>query len=254
MTGSIYNQKMLSYIFPSSFSSSGEIIFKEGDITMMKADLKYLDSHSFKNWSKNRPPDPIRVSQIAEFYRNNNTKLVPGIISIWQPSNEKENRWVYDGIHRLMAAFEYGEPMIVLLQFRFTDKEQDIIDDFIHLNKSISVPFVYIDNDQIKKRVCEKIVGDLCSRYPSFVSPSKRPNRCNFNRDLLMDFFSELDLDFQKPGIDTLIQLELEKLNLKAKEHVLKNHIAFPNKCAFHNFYLFFLEKSTMKETLENKK
>jgi hypothetical protein len=100
-----------------------------------------IDFDAFSNWIKNRPPDIVRVQQIKEHFLNNNTRLVPGIISIW---NNFGDFYIYDGIHRFLAVKEIvnqtpEKELFLLMQFKLTKHEQEIIDDFINLNKSVNL-------------------------------------------------------------------------------------------------------------------
>src|SRR5574343_1223964 len=97
--------------------------------------LNQLSISDIVNWSKNRPPDNVRIEQIRKYYQDNNVDLIPGIISAWKKDNEYI---VYDGIHRLLAAYQYSQDMSLILQVNCTDREQDIIDDFLNINKSVS--------------------------------------------------------------------------------------------------------------------
>jgi hypothetical protein len=210
-----------------------------------------LVQEEFKNWDKNRPPDPVRVSRIINYYVTHNVELIPGIIYVW-PRSAQNSFLVYDGIHRLCAAFEHGGDTKVLIQFRYTDREQDIIDDFLDLNKSISVPVVYLENDNYtKKTMCERLAQELCVRHPEFVSSSRNHYRYNFNRDKMIDFFSSLEIDFTKASPDVIMN-ELEGLNVRAREYVKRNTIKHPQKCVYHNFFLFFLDMALIKSSLES--
>lgn len=209
-----------------------------------------LNRDTFKNWDKNRPPDPVRVSRIIHYYATHNVSLIPGIIYVW-PRTYENSFVVYDGIHRLSAAFEYEGDTKALIHFRYTDKEQDIIDDFLDLNKSISVPVIYLENDNhTKKTMCERLAQELCSRYPEFVSSSRNHYKYNFNRDKMIDFFSSLDIDFTKASPEVIMN-ELEGLNVRAREFVMRNKIKHPQKCVYNNFFLFFLDMTLIKSSIE---
>lgn len=215
----------------------------------------------YVNWGKNRPPDMVRVQQIKEFILNNNIQLVPGVIYAWRRTENIPNKYyVYDGIHRLMAVKELiqngdilkEQPLFVLIQIKTATREQEIIDDFINLNKSVSVPSIYLeDTDILKKTVCQNIAEELCKRYPTFVSPSRKPFIYNFNRDVLIEFVSTWNINFSKPGIQHLAIQELLKLNQSAKEYVYKMGITHPKKCKYHDFFLFFMEASEIKRRME---
>lgn len=220
--------------------------FKNFSIFNCKTDE--LDSNLFINWEKNRPPDNVRVDDIYNYYIKNDVDLIPGIIYAWINNGKLH---VYDGIHRFLAALRCSKRMYLILQIKDCD-EQEIIDDFLNINKSISVPSVYLEEGNvIKKLVCQNVTDMLCKKYPSFVSPSKKPFVYNFNRDNFIEFISNLDIDFMRTNIDLVIFNELLGLNYVAENFVKSKEIKCPKKCHFYKFYLFYLDKSLIKRRIE---
>jgi hypothetical protein len=214
----------------------------------------YNQIPEFVNWNKNRPPDVTRIRELKEYYLHENISIVPGIIYAWYktPSEPLE---IYDGIHRLLAAKELeNECSFTFLLCTFTtDDESLIIKDFKAINKSCPVPTLYTDenNNLLKRVVCENVVSELCNKYPTFVSSSRKPYRYNFNRDCILEFLSELQIDWSVSGLSNIIIQELIGLNYIAKDFVHRNNITTPKKCDFHNFYLWYLEKSVIRDKLE---
>lgn len=214
---------------------------------------------NFINWNKNRPPDEIRINDIKEYYVRENITVIPGIIYAWDKCKNNELE-IYDGIHRLLAAKELFisdcKEFTFLLNIVKTTNEDIIINDFKSINKSCPVPNLYTEtNDQInliKRVVCENVVSELCNKYRDFVSPSRKPFRYNFNRDVTLEFLSELNVDWNIKGLSNIILQELYGLNFIAKDFVARNKLQIPKKCEYHNFYLWFLEKNFIKEKLEH--
>lgn len=224
-------------------------IFKSNSTELIKCGSKDMSKNDFVNWDKNRPPDTVRIQQILEYYQTNDVNLVPGVIHVWRKGDKNI---VYDGIHRLLAAFACDKNLTLLLQIYHTDKEQDIIDHFLNINKSISVPSIYLEETSVLKRlVCENVATDMCNKYPSFVSPSRKPFVYNFNRDNLIEFIASLNIDFSRPGVDKQINNELTGLNHVAADFVVRNKIKCPKKCDFHKFYLWYLDKAYIKHRIE---
>lgn len=254
----LHNKKMFLYdmIHSTSPLSDNTIIFKDDSVELVFHDSSELDFKKFVNWSKNRPVDPVRVQQIKEYYVNNAISLIPGIVSCWIGS-ENNVYAIYDGMHRFSALKEIvsnGQKNLkILILYKKTRKEQEIIDDFINLNKGICVPSIYLeDTDILKKTVCQNIAETLCKKYPTFVSPSRKPFMYNFNRDNLVEFISTWNINFSKSGIQDLIIHELLQLNQEAKAYVQKMGIEYPKKCKFHDFFLFYLDKMEIKRRMEN--
>lgn len=211
----------------------------------------------FCNWKNNRPPDDVRVKDIRTFLDSSDTSLVPGIIYAWKDvqgsGRQKPTLKIYDGIHRLLAAKSSPYDRDLLLSIYETDNEDEIVKDFCNLNKSINVPHLYLENgDMVKRHVCEQVAKSLCERYPTFVSPSRKPFVYNFNRDVFIEFLSELEIDFGQKNVDAKIFQELLGLNHQAKEFCVRNKVKTPRKCEFHDFYLFYLSKELIKIKLQD--
>lgn len=231
-----------------------QIIYEEpfGDYKILKCKVSDLQT-KFINWSKNRSECTVRVDDIYKYYLAKNIKLVPGIIHAWKNQNGEYE--IFDGIHRLLAAVSVkhtnGNDMTLLLQIH-TSSEQEIIEYFKNINKSVSIPYIYTEETSIlKKNVVEYVVNELCTKYKSFISPSRNCFVYNFNRDVIIDFFSTLELDFTKPKIEIDIFNELIGLNGYAKNFVKEKNIDHPKKCDYYNFYLWYLEKSYIKNKIE---
>ena len=222
-----------------------------GNLQLVRCNTSDIDKYNITNWSKNRQPDDVRIKDVSRYYAENNIMLIPGVIYAWQRPNTDKLE-IYDGIHRLLAAYEYGEDMICILCIKITNNENEIINDFTNINKSISVPSIYLEDTNIfKKMVCQNVVEMLCKKYPTFVSPSRKPYVYNFNRDNLIEFISTFDVDFCKSRIDVEIFNELMGLNAYAEDFVKRNKVDHPKKCNYHKFYLFYLERDYIKTKIE---
>jgi hypothetical protein len=212
----------------------------------------------FTNWNKNRPPDSSRINELKEYYITEKIKIIPGIIYAWDNDNQLQ---IYDGIHRLLAAKELLEEneniQYTFLMCIYTTQDEDlIIKDFKAINKSCPVPTLYTDEQNelslIKRVVCENVVSELCKRYKEFVSPSRKPYRYNFNRDVVLEWLSEFEMNWNVKNLSNIIIQELQGLNYFAKDYVHRNSITTPKKCNFHNFYLWYLDKSFIRNKIES--
>jgi hypothetical protein len=229
----------------------GDIIFKVNEnIILYKTSVNKLrNAINCINWNKNRPYDKVRVNDIKSYYIEKNINVLPGIVYAWKNNESLE---IYDGIHRILAAFEVGN-IELLIQIYFTNNESLIIEDFKNINKAISVPTVYLEeNNYIKKTVCENVANNLCEKYPRCVSASRNCQQQNFNRDNLIEMISKLQIDFEKKNVDNIIIQELVGLNFQAKDYVNTHKIVVPQKSHYNNFYLFFLQESFIKDKLQS--
>jgi len=259
--------QLLSSFFerkPPSSSSSSHTEQDEIDSSCSDPDLVYEDDQfqirlysnrdtvlkeQFSNWSRNRPADESRVSDIVEYYQLQHRQMVDGMIYVW---NHENRYWIYDGIHRFEAVLQVSHEMCMMVCHVITKREEDIIQHFITLNKSIHVPTLYLDmtENHYKKNVCESVAKNLCYDYPNFVSQSRNPNTYNFNRDQLIEFLSTLSIDFQKPNVIPHIMEHLKELN-RFSEKIHEKRRDLPNKCHRYQFYLFLLPKEHIKKYLE---
>jgi hypothetical protein len=211
----------------------------------------------FTNWNKNRPADVTRINEIKEYYISEKVKFIPGIIYAWDNNKTLE---IYDGIHRILAAKELlkneGIEFRFLMSIYKTDNEELIIKDFKAINKSCPVPTLYTDEQTeftlLKRVVCENVVGELCKRYSSFISPSRRPYKYNFNRDVILEWLSDFEINWNIKNLSNMMIQELQGLNYFAKDYVQRHKIDVPKKCDNHNFYLWYLDKSFIRDKLEN--
>ncbi len=234
-----------------------QTIFKYNNEQLLLTNLNYIKSNFIiHNWNKNRPSCKKRVNDIYEYYISLNLSendLISGIIYVWKKINNNiPTYYIYDGLHRYSACLKLDINVKILLHINDSLNEEDIKNNFINLNKSVPVPSIYIDNELLyKKNICEHVADKLCNSYPKFLSSSRKPHSCNFNRDLFIEFISELNINFQIKNIDLIIFKILLKLNDYAKNKIIESNITHPLKCKKYNFYLFYLEKHYIKEQLE---
>lgn len=211
----------------------------------------------FTNWNKNRPPDNTRINELKEYYLNEKVKVIPGIIYAW---DNNETLQIYDGIHRILAAKELVKEdnnlqFTFLINIYKTEDEDLIIKDFKAINKSCPVPTLYTNEQNeltlLKRVVCENVISELCKNYQAFVSPSRKPYKYNFNRDVTLEWLSDFDINWNVKNLSNIIIQELQGLNYFAKDYVQRNKIDAPKKCNYHNFYLWYLDKSFIRNKLE---
>lgn len=226
-------------------------IFENNNGKLLIINSKLMcNTYNIRNWNKNRPVDKIRVKEIKEFYEKSNLDLIPGIIYTWF---NNDIYYIYDGLHRYTALKELNKEFKILMYINYSNDENDIINDFVNINKSIPVPSIYFENEQlIKKSICQNIADQLCRDYPQFVSAARKPHVYNFNRDIIVEYISTFNINFQTKNIDKIVYKILLKLNDHAKQKLKDGNIIYPKKCDKYNFYLFYLDKYYIKEQIEN--
>jgi hypothetical protein len=221
-----------------------DIIHKDNNfeislISMKKLNKKYK---SIKNWRYNRPVDVSRIKVIRDHLLINNYTLLPGIISAWETDNSLE---IYDGFHRYSSAINLD--IDLLIRITKTNDIKMVAEDFKNINQSISVPYLYLEENNITKRkVIESVVEKFCQNFPNNISPSRNCQPQNFNRDNFISILQNVDLDFFLPNIDVKIYQCLLGINNEAQEYIKNHKIKTPKKCDYYKLWLFYLDQSTI--------
>jgi hypothetical protein len=160
-----------------------------------------------KAWKFNRPPDVDRITEINRHM--NETKRMDGIIYLACVDNELV---CYESNHRREAlrGLEGIQPLLVDIIWHATD--ENVKDEFLRLNKAVSVPELYIAEEADVVITGIKDAVDLfCEKYACHKVGSNRPQRPNFNRDTVIDEFYRI-MKENRIGIDEFI-IRLQRLN-----------------------------------------
>lgn len=223
-------------------------------IKVININYLYLKQLSIINWKNNRPADSIRINEIYQFYIINNISIVPGILYVWFNNNQFH---IYDGSHRYEAAKLYNKEalqFIIHINYNTNDK---IIEDFKNINKSISVPDLYFEEETQERLYKESFSQNLaklfCDNYPKFVSITQKPKKFNFNRDHLVNTFSKCNINFKLQNIHINIYESLiNGLNIETKEKLILKNIKLPTKCHMYNFYIFYNSNDKIIKYINN--
>lgn len=234
------------------FNNDETKIYKEQNFEILKTSVKSLfKKYLIKNYSRNRPPDMVRVAFLENFYTLNDVFLVPQMISAWK---KDDTLYIYDGIHRLSAAANLlkTKNMQVIIKIFTKNDESKVIQDFKEINSAVCVPWLYMEEDnKIKKMVCESVVDKLIIKFKHNVSHSRNCQKQNFNRDNMVELISCLNIDFNKDRLDNTIYNQLLNLNLLAKEYIKENNIKTPKKCDYYGFWLGYLPREEIINRIE---
>jgi hypothetical protein len=228
-----------------NFFKKDKVIFRDSNFEFLFTTFKELCKKykSIKNWRFNRPVDACRVEEIKTYLIENKEVILPGILSAWEIDGELE---IYDGFHRFSACCALNDDIKFII--RICNLGLDVIKkDFKAINQSISVPYLYLqENNNEKRKVIESIVQKFCERYPKNISPSRNCQKQNFNRDNFISLLQNLDVDYFIPNLDVKIYQSLLGINNQAKMFVKTNKIQTPNKCYIYDFFLFYYEPGTI--------
>ncbi len=206
--------------------------------------LKQLD---VKRWSRQRPADETRVTELQKFLEKEGD--ISGVLCLaWHPSEELV---IYDGQHRwaalqIIPTFQSK----ILVEILWNSSEEEIIAAFLAINRCVAVPELYTDTSVSETSIRPEIadfVSTLVNTHKEFVSSTDKPNRPNFNRDRLTTELFELwrdefhkEVSFSKVAKALLALNDEYDLNpLSPPREKCKKFPRIVEKCNKHNFWLF---------------
>lgn len=210
-----------------------------------------------KRWSRQRPADELRVTEIREWIQTHVD--ISGVISMaWHPM---EHLIVYDGQHRWRALIDINAPVQALVEIMWDATEAEIVESFRAINRSVSVPELYTDpgvtSDSVRADIMDFVAG-MSSNHREFLSTTDKPNRPHFNRDRLADeLFGIWRDEFQREvpfgkiaGALMLMNQEYDANQLSVPREASRKNPRIYDKCCKHHFWLFAQTGHVNKEHL----
>lgn len=160
--------------------------------------VKVFNSLPIKLWKHNRPPDADRVKEIHEFMKK--SKRMDGMIYL---ATIGDDLVCYESNHRREALKGLEDMATILVDLLPNTNDNVLKEEFIRLNKAVSVPELYFSQDSEKIfRDLREAIDDFCEVYKKHKVSTNKPQRPNFNRDILMDEFyriiKELNIDVEE--------------------------------------------------------
>ena len=260
---------IMKHHFPSS-----ELILSYNDTHgIYKIQIKDLLVDSVTNWEYNRPPDMARCPDIARYIYKSRKPIDTMIYLSF--NNLKEKFELLDGIHRITALkiikTENSKPLDLLeehdfgsgndatwlyeqymvVNIRFNATKGALIEAFENLNKSQSVPELYIHDPKKEKReLIETIANEWYVKYKKHFSSSSNPNIGNTNRNKFIELLDKL---YEKYKIDETSSNKLRKLlddaNFKISNNIpIKASIDARVKCKESGCYLFLYKNDKLED------
>lgn len=216
--------------------------------------IAHLDDFDLKIWKYNRPPDDVRVQEIAQYIRDE--AFVPGIIyafSDWRG----QIYYIYDGAHRLAAitcdpSFKDLEFLLAIHELHTNDVSV-IQKEFKNINLAVPVPDLYLDDEQkIQAREAScRLVDAICNKYKKLQSASPRPRKPNFNRDLLLDCVYDV-VQASQQWTDAHLWASVQSINTLYKRQCDVSQ-SFVKKCIQSDCFLFLRGLDDFKRSLSIK-
>jgi hypothetical protein len=187
-------------------------------------------------WKFNRPPDSGRVDEIRTFMKE--AKRVDGFIYLACINHQLV---CYESNHRREALKE-GMPddMAQILVDVLWDATDDMVKaEFFRLNKSVSVPDLYVDSSgEESVTAVLAAVDTFCTKYPKARSPSGRPNRPSYNRDTFTQEFVRIMKELHISAEELLSRLERLNVEMSTRPRG-RLTVNVAGKCEASGLWLF---------------
>jgi len=264
---------MVSTIVSHHFKSA-EILHSFNDNhSLYKIRISDLLQGKIENWQYNRPPDMSRCPDIAR-YMYKSRKPIDTMFYLTY-NNIPDYFEVLDGIHRLTAlrylktenskqldlisSNDFGSnndadwiySQYVIVNIRFNAFLGDLIEIFKTLNKSQTVPDIYIrDVAKEKRDIIEAVANEWQIKFKKHFSSSANPILGNTNRNRFVDL---LDKIYDKYNISEsrvhLFRQVLEDANTKISFSIpAKVSIDARVKSKDSGCYLFLYKNDKLEE------
>jgi len=264
---------IIPIIMKHYFDSSELIHYYNENHGIYKIKVSDLLVDNVINWMYNRPPDMVRCPDIARYIYNSRKPIDTMVYLSF--NNPKEIFEVLDGIHRITALKiikdENSKPLnlleqqefgsgndanwlynqYLLVNIRFNATLGELIEVFKNLNKSQTVPELYIcDHSKEKRDIIETIANEWFVKYKKHFSSSANPIIGNTNRNKFVELLDRL---YEKHKIRQCNPDKLRKLlndaNLKISTNIpSKASIDTRVKCKETGCYLFLLKNDKLEE------
>lgn len=223
----------------------GKYIAKQEKHYIYLADSHVVTLQS-KIWSKNRPCDKLRVSEIEKYITE--MGYVDGIL--YFANIEGEGLVCYDGNHRRCALLNLTKSYKILINVLENPSPEYLKNKFISLNKCVPVTDLFLNDTHSKAEVdlIMEVTEHFCKLWKSHRKTSPNPNRPNFNRDTLQSKISSIielnSIDISNSSKDDIIQ-QVNRFNeeINNKKDSIKSTKTMLNKCIASGCFLF-LEKT----------
>ena len=206
----------------AAFPSFCPVISYTAEHLMGKVTAHDLLAAPLVNWRLNRPPDPTRYHALAQYLQRSGEPIDSVIHAALNHRTRQIE--ILDGAHRWQAlkALHPLPSFELLINIRINHSEGKLVEVFQNINKSVSVPELYLRDSSKDRRTCiERIATAWQMRYPSHFRSTKAPQRPNTNRDLWIGF---LDYAYEKMGLtyetEKRLAERLEEMNQAVKADV----------------------------------
>ena len=177
---------------------------------LYSATFEELANSKIVNWAGNRPPDELRIPEIVNSILKR--KHVHDYIKVAMLKDREFS--CYDGSHRLEAIKGIVKSHPDLKNYKCTvyvmkdATEGKVTDDFLEINKSISVPEIYRESspNSERKKVIEETVKHFYDKYKKeLFRSSKKTQIPRENRERFTERVTSLYDELDSPAYQILV-------------------------------------------------
>lgn len=209
-----------------------------------------FNSLDISRWKFNRPPDIARIESIREELKT--LKRIDGIIYLGYVDKQLV---CYEGNHRREALLKAPSGMaLILVDIMWDTTDAILADEFLRLNKSVSVPELYKNPDEKRREELVAIRDRFVKRYKSHKSTSSQPNRPNFNPDSFLDQLDRIMREAELTADELEKRLEEVNMKYKMKEKSPKMSESILKKCTEGGLWLFSESSELLLNDFRKKK
>jgi hypothetical protein len=156
--------------------------FKVANTSIYSIPANVFNTLDIKTWRYNRPPTDERVAEIREW--NIQFGRMDGVLNLAYVSGH--GLVCFEGNHRRLALKDLN--IQVLADILWDVSDETVMYEFRRINKSVSVPDLYVaETEATLKLEIEALVSAFRKKYPTHETVCGRPQRPNYNRDVLTD-------------------------------------------------------------------
>lgn len=266
---------IIPIIIKHYFESAELVLQYNENHGMYKIMIRDLLVNSVKNWEYNRPPDMARCPDIARYIYNSKKPIDTMIYLSF--NNLKEIFEVLDGIHRitalniikqensklvdLLCPSDFGSDndanwlynQYIIVNIRFNATLGELIEAFKNLNKSQTVPDLYIHDQAKEKRdIIDTIANEWYVKFKKHFSSSANPITGNTNRNKFVELLDKL---YDKHKIDEYNSDKLRQLLEVSNTQISTNissrvSLDVRVKCKESGCYLFLLKNDILEQII----
>jgi hypothetical protein len=187
--------------------------------------VKIFNQLPIRMWKHNRPADKERTAEIHE-YMKASTRM-DGIIYLAYVNDEFV---CYESNHRREALKGLTDVADILVDVLWDVTNEQVKEEFLRLNKAISVPDLYVEDvTEVVVTGLKDVVDGFCENYKKLRVSSSRPQRPNFTRDMIFDEFYRTMKEAKLNTVQLVERLEhvnkqmISRDKSKLPEKVIKN-------------------------------